>query len=293
MNRKLTLSLSILQSLGLFAADFTLAELEKMMDTFELKEGKPPSQIQQERINYMASFHIKTEKEYILFREKALSGYYNNIHKDEGGKKALQALHNREERLKRLEEDAKIFQTLTESTTVMRRDKLDELLKQAADRRNRNAVSFSSPLGYSHMLIRMAATEAHPEVWIPLECPKCHTRFYVLNGTNTPDMAPLGSIFCLFSRFDLQPDYSTLCPSCHSDADTPRLLDVTFTIDNVTHTASLSPADLKLLHRCFMGTPFLNADRQPQKPVLTPAQFLRLRSIIQGTVKETTPSKAE
>ena len=86
MNRKLTLSLSLLQSLGLLAADFTLAELEKMMNTFEQQEKEiPPSMQRWEK--YLGTFHIMTDTKYKALREKALSGYYNNIHKDEGKKR--------------------------------------------------------------------------------------------------------------------------------------------------------------------------------------------------------------
>ena len=287
MKRKITLSLAFLQSLGLLAADYTAADISKTLDTLAQTKGPNPPWLQRELNLLMPSFVVKTEKEYQAFREEYLSNLYEFRLKNtkpwwNAKSTAEKSVHNLKERLKRQEENANLFQKLAENATVMRKENLDELLKQTAELRQKEPKLCPLPM------TRMAITQQFPDAWLPLECPKCHARFYIMNGTNSPNMVPLANLLSLLRRFDITPNFSTLCPTCHHvEAEEPRLLNVTFTISGQTYATKISPADLDLLHKCFIGTSFRDEKGQPIQPVLSPAQLLRLRAILQGTNAET------
>ena len=287
MKRKITLSLAFLQSFGLLAADYTAADVSKTLDTLAQAKGPNPPWLQRELNLFLPSFVVKTEKEYQAFREEYISNLYNALKKNtkpwwKAKSTAEKSVHYLEERLKRQEQNTNLFQKLTENATVLRKENLNELLKQTAELRMKEPK-----LGPRVLATRMAITQQFPDAWLPLECPKCHSRFYIVNGTNAPKMIPLSNLLSLLDRFDITPDYSTLCPNCHHvEPETPRLLNVTFTISSHTYATKISPADLDLLANCFIGASFRDENGQPIQPVLSPAQLLRLRAILQGADAE-------
>lgn len=106
-------------------------------------------------------------------------------------------------------------------------------------------------------------------------------------------MQPLGDVLCLTANMDLSPDYSSICPYCHPESMSPRLLDVQFNIDGKTYHSSVSPLDLNMLylyccrntnknHNMAISNDLFDKRSNQQKPTLTAGRLLRLRSILQG-----------
>ena len=232
-----------------------------------------------------SGFIVKTED---AFRE-LLNRCTQFIQKDSArtGYDGKASLARMEKECTRLEENAAIFQRLTESANILRKKELDNMLKQMADLIGKERA-FKD--GNYMMLTRMAILSDHPQSWTPLTCPECHAKFYVQNGTNAPHMTPLGDLLALLACLDMTPNYATLCPHCHPDGEAPRRLKVTCRLGDQAYVSELTPADLSLLLQALMrptrpGVPAMN-------PSLTAGQILRLRAILQGA-DDTSQSSAE
>ena len=226
-----------------------------------------------------SSFSVMTEDAYqaLVWRIERL--IRSNTSSKERDKKA--SLARAKEERQRLEQDAAIFQRLTENANILRKNDLDKMLKEMADL-SRRAHGFKD--GNAMMLTRMMITGDLARSWTPLTCPKCHARFYVMNGTNSPHMTPLGDLLALLRLLDLTPDYASLCPHCHPDGEAPRRLKVVCRLGDQTHASELSPTDLALLLQVLARWP-----GQETIPTgagisisLTAGQLLRLRAILQG-----------
>ena len=171
---------------------------------------------------------------------------------------------------------AEIFQKLTSSAAVLRREDLDSYLAQTRELGER---CHSLRISAGQMLSRMLITLDTPDRWFPVECPKCTRRFYILNGSNAPIMQPLGDLLAVMTKFDLTPCYDSLCPSCHPGSG-DRKLRVTLRLSGQKElSADLTPLDLAVLAECFTLTE-RNGSRIPFR--LPQRQIMRLREILLG-----------
>ena len=247
------------------------------------------------RIVSADKFFVQNEEQYNKNLEKLKNTKGLDKKVRERSKKTL-------EDIAKLSKNAEIFQRLTENATVLRREDLDGFLKEISDLRNvENVFKYNSPLG---LMTRMAIT-ARPSNMVPLACPHCKGRFYVADGTNSPPNYGLNDMMSLLRRFDIVPDYSSLCPYCHPEgaqeqkakenmrifdmADGFQLkLDVKIKISGKEYSSSLSPADLDLMHACLSETQVLGsfASLKRGHADFSSKQILRLRSILQGTVDD-------
>ncbi|MBR6056704.1 MAG: hypothetical protein IKP58_00895 [Victivallales bacterium] len=184
-------------------------------------------------------------------------------------------------------DNAAMFQKLTENASVLRKEDLQSFLKQTKD-------LYHAEHGFQHHYAAFTRMMVLYAPYLPLTCPKCHSRFYTANESQRPFMQPIGDLLCLTANFDLTPDYSSLCPYCHPEAMQPRLLDVQFTIDGKAYSSSVSPHDLNLLYlyccrsnqknndMAMANQMFGRRSSESQKPTITAGNLLRLRSILQG-----------
>ena len=170
-------------------------------------------------------------------------------------------------------ETAEIFQKLTSSAHVMRREDLDAYLEKSASL-SRGHYDYRP----SHVMLmtRMAIFPgSSPRVWKPLTCPACARQYYVCNGTNMPVMQPLGDLLEAMKKIDISPDFSSLCPYCHP-GEQDRKLAVTIHAEGQNDlSAELTPGDLILLSDFVAFN-----DRCPSS--MPAVMLMRLKEILLG-----------
>ncbi|MBO4344349.1 MAG: hypothetical protein J5833_01255, partial [Victivallales bacterium] len=202
------------------------------------------------RIRSTEKFFVQNEEQY----NKRLEVLKNTKGLD---KKVRESVKKTLEDIAKLSKNAAIFQRLTENATVLRLEDLDGFLKEISDLRNGEFV-FKGNSSFGPMT-RMLVT-ARLENMVPLTCPHCNGRFYVADGTNSPQNYGLNDMMSLLAKFDIVPDYSSLCPYCHPETAQQqtykeylrifemgdgfqRKLDVKIKISGKEYSSSLSPAD--------------------------------------------------
>lgn len=148
-------------------------------------------------------------------------------------------------RLAEKKEAAEMFQKFASSAHVMRREDLDAYLEKSASLSRRH---YDYRPSHFMLLTRMLILRSLvPGAWTPLTCPACTRRYYVCNGTNVPVMQPLGDLLEAMKKIDISPDFSSLCPYCHPDAQNRKLAVTIHAEGQKDQAAELTPGDLVLL----------------------------------------------
>ena len=185
---------------------------------------------------------------------------------------------------KKIEEEkkeaAEIFQKLTSSAHVMRREDLDAYLEKTAKLSDRN---YDYRTSHFAMFTRMAIfADSFLRAWAPLTCPACARRYYVCNGSNSPIIIqPLGDLLEAMKKIDISPDFSSLCPYCHPGEQDRKLTVSIHAEGQKDLSAGLTPGDLALLADFvfFQNRPHPFENRYPSLPAVT---LMRLKEILLG-----------
>lgn len=205
------------------------------------------------------SFLVKSEEDFLSFAARAVP----------------RVADAQKKKIEEKKEAAEIFQKLTSSAHVMRREDLDAYLEKTAKLSDRN---YDYRTSHFAMLTRMAIfADSFLGAWAPLTCPACARRYYVCNGSNSPIMQPLGDLLEAMKKIDISPDFSSLCPYCHP-GEQDRKLTVTIHAEGQKDlSAELTPGDLAPLADFV----FCN-DRHLPPPSLPAVTLMRLKEILLG-----------
>ena len=214
---------------------------------------------------HIVSFMVKTEEAYHEAFDAFLEGKDVPVPVPEVKVKA------KKEREEKKRQAAEIFQRLTSTAHVMRRTELDRYLEKTAEL---SKMDYSFRGGHSLLLTRMLISPSvSPYVWMPMSCPECSRRYYVVNGANMPIlMQPLGDLLETMKRLDILPDYSSLCPYCHPGKEERTLSVRIHAAGQPDLSAEISPLDLA----------FLAYFTSPDSLSLTENERKRLREILLG-----------
>ena len=168
-----------------------------------------------------------------------------------------------------------IYQQLTEQATILRKKDLAGMLKKFSSTAELSVYN----AGRGFMLTRCLITDTNPSAWMPFKCPSCGKKFFVLDGTNYPDMLSLSYLFGILKKFDLELNYASLCPYCHPESEAARQLEVKLNFADKQIKSTLAPHDFELIYGLFIED---NALDNPNGNKVTPAQMSRLREILLG-----------